>query len=275
MKCSLHGSCIGSYCRCDAAFVGLTCEEGRNALTVLNPVHGYVDQNYWNFYKYAANSENPFKIVLTHNSAANCDIYVLNSAKPTRFIYLYRNISLLTETSTLVYNPSFFTWWIGVYGATMCEYDLHIEEVSSGTSSCGTCVHGHCVDNLCLCDQNWFGPACDGTTIILTNGIKSVEYSITNGGWIYFEIDVVASSQLIVVVQETETSGLVWVYVAKETYPTLAFFEASDNFGLSTHRISMEFSLPKTLKFIIGVYGSPFILQQQVKFTLAAYYTPF
>jgi len=276
MKCSLHGSCIGSYCRCDSAYVGLTCEEGRNALTVQTPVHGYVDQNYWNFYKYNANSEIPFSVALTHTAAANCDIYVLDSAKPTRFIYLYRNVSLLADTSILINNPGFSTWWIGVYGATACDYDLHVNEVNPVTTPCGNCVHGHCVDNLCLCDKDWFGPACDGMTHLLTNGVKSMEYNISNGGWVYFEIDVNATSQLNVVLQETETAGLVWVYIAKETYPTLASFEASDStYGLSAHRISMEFSLPKTLKFIIGVYGSPFILQQQVKFTLAAFYPPF
>jgi len=277
MKCSLHGTCVGTYCRCDPNYVGVTCEEGRYSLTLKQSVHGYVAENDWNFYSYIANSDNPFQIIANHSINSNCDIYVLDGSKPTRFIYLYRNITSLPISTLVVYTPDFSTWWIGIYGTTSCEYDMFIDNYSPATSACGVCINGICnKDNVCQCNQGWIGQTCNERTNFLQNGVKSDIKEIGNGGWIYFEINVVDSSQLIVVLQEKTTAGLVWMFIAKETYPTLASYEASDNnSATSAHRISMEFTIPKSQKFIIGVYGSPFIVQQKVTFDLVAYYPPF
>jgi len=276
MKCSLHGTCVGVYCQCHGDYVGLTCEEGRNALALKQSVHGYVGENYWNYYSYIANSDNPFQVVTNHSITTNCDIYVQDGYKPSKFYYLYRNDTFLSPSTVVVYTPGFSTWWIGIYGTTNCEYNMYIDNYGTGSSGCGTCIHGRCTDNVCLCDQGWIGQTCNTPPNILQNGIKSDAKTIRNGEWNYFEIHVTNTSQLNVVLQEKTTTGLVWIFIAKETYPTLAFYEASDfNSATSAHRISMEFTIPKTQIFIIGVYGSPFILEQTVTYDLVAYYPPF
>jgi len=277
MKCSLHGNCVGVYCQCAGEYVGLTCEEGRNALSLKQNVHGYVGENYWNYYKFIANSDNPFEIVTNHSITTNCDIYVQDSYKPDIFYYLYRNDTYLSPSTVVVYTPGFTTWWIGIYGTTNCEYNMYIDNYGTIPSGCGTCVHGKCnADKVCQCDPGWIGLTCNEQSNVLQNGIKSSVKTIDNGVWNYFEIQVTNTSQLNVVLQEKTTTGLVWMFIAKETYPSLAFYEASDfNSATSAHRISIEFSIPKTQIFVIGVYGSPFIVEQIVTYDLVAFYPPF
>jgi len=271
MNCSLHGSCVGAICHCNPSFTGLSCEED---LTPLNTsaVHGYVSQNFWNFYKFTANSENPFKVRLTQKLAnSNCDLYIMSGAKPTKFIYQYTNVTLLPTTEILVSNPGMDVWWIGVYGTSDCEYDIKLE--SSIIQPCN-CANGHCVDNVCLCNEGWFGRECDVRPTVLTNAQRSANKTLANRKWEYFEMTAQNSSLFTVVLNEASTSGLVWLYLAKGTFPTLESFESTDTSLVANHRISMEFLTPRTTRFVIGVYGSPYILNE-VTYSLVAFYTPF
>jgi hypothetical protein len=275
MNCSNHGNCVGSYCICNSAYTGLTCEEGRNPLVSGISQHGYVDANYWNYYKFIANSGNGFLIRVTNPSSSNCDVYVMNNAKPTKFIYQYLNVTLLPVAELLVSNPGFDTWWIGIYGTTSCHYDIVVES-SQVVSICGSCEHGRCEGDFCVCNPGWFGAECDILPEVLSNGHRSNVQSIQNGKWKYYEISATNTSQLTVVLNEKATQGLIWLYTSKENFPTLTSHEAADSNSISsTHRISLEFIQPKSTRFVIGVYGSPFILDQNPEFSVVAFFPPF
>jgi len=276
MKCSLHGQCVGSMCTCNSDFAGLTCEESRTALSS-TPVHGYVDANYWNFYKFIANSNNPTLIKLNQVPGTNCDLFVMNGAKPTKYIYQYVNETLDNHPEILVSNPGFDVWWIGVYGSSTCEYDISLE-ASQIISICGNCGnHGRCVGDLCQCDPGYFGRDCSVQPTVLTNGIRSPTNSIGPSEWQYYAIKMQDSSQISIVVNEKTTTGLAWFYINRGDYPTLTSYEASDSSSFTgTHRLFLEWAQPKTTDYIIGVYGSPFILAtQKIDYSLVAYYTPF
>eukprot|EP01124_Arcella_intermedia_P031747 TRINITY_DN7252_c0_g3_i1.p1 TRINITY_DN7252_c0_g3~~TRINITY_DN7252_c0_g3_i1.p1 ORF type:complete len:543 (-),score=89.64 TRINITY_DN7252_c0_g3_i1:43-1671(-) len=276
MRCSLHGACIGSFCRCNTGYTGLTCEEARDALAFDKPVTGYVDANYWNFYKFNVDSNNPVDLVLTHEAGTNCDIYVLDNAKPTQFVYYYRNISESLTTDVVVPTPGFRTWWVGIYGFTQCSYTLTMKQIAPPANPCGECTHGRCVGTACLCDGGWIGKDCNVQTTALTNSIKTSPTEIINGEWKYYSIFIPNTSKLTLVLTELNTQGLAWMYVAKETYPTLSSYEVEDSDSRSSiHRLVLEFKNTQNKQYVIGVYGSPFIVQQHVQFTLVAHYTPF
>jgi hypothetical protein len=276
MNCSLHGSCIGSVCHCVSGYTGASCEEATTNLNTTSPTHGYVSLNFWNFYQYVANSDNPFLVrVAQKDATANCDVYIMNGGKPTRFIYQYTNVTLLPTTEILVQHPGLDVWWIGVYGTSNCEYDISVFP-SQVISICGNCgSHGRCNENnICVCDDGWFGIECDKKPEVLLSGQRSATIAVGNREWRYYSISFTDSSLLTVVLNEKVTSGLVWVYLAKETYPTLDAYEAGDNAVIANHRISLEFSTPKSHRIVIGVYGSPYIVTP-VSYSLVAFSTPF
>jgi len=271
MRCSLHGRCVGTYCRCQSEYTGLSCEEIRSYMTFQKVYSGFVDQNYWNFYKFAANSQNSVEVLLTHSSSNDCDLYIKSYSKPTRFIYSYRDIVFGNTSKVVVPNPEFSTWWVAVYGVTPCEYQLSLKFLNNNNCPC---VHGQCVESICKCNPGYIGQTCDQQATQLLNGVTSPTGNVTNGQWSYYQINV-TSSQLNVVLQEKTTSGMVWIYIARETSPTLtSYYAADNNSGLPTHRLSLEFVTLQTHTFIIGVYGSPFI-PRTVEFTLVAWYPPF
>jgi hypothetical protein len=275
MKCSLHGSCVGSMCNCQPDYAGLTCEESRTFLNS-TPVHGYVDANYWNFYKFVAYSNNPFLIKLQQKPNTNCDLFVMNGAKPTKFVFQYANETAYDNTEILVSNPGFDVWWVGVYGSSTCEYDISLE-ASQIISICNNCIHGVCKGDICECTPGSFGRDCSVTPTVLQNAVRSATYSITGGEWQYFTIKMQESSQISIVVNEKSTTGLIWFYVNRGDYPTLSSYESSDsNSFVETHRLFLEYSQPKSADYVIGIYGSPFILSGQlIEYSLVAFYTPF
>jgi len=274
MNCSLHGSCIGSSCHCNASYTGLSCEEAVNSLASLSSTHGYVTANNWNFYKYIANSENPFRVRLTQKEAtSNCDLYILSGAKPTRFVYEYANETLNHVTEILVSRPGNALWWIGIYGSSSCEYDILITQESQA-NGCGNCVQGTCVNNVCNCNPGWFGEDCSIKPEVLNNAVRTAIKPIQNPDWHYYVINVNHTSLLSIVLSEQTTTGQVWLYLSKENFPTLYNYEASNLASVANHRLLIEFLEPKSLEFVIGIYGSPWIVTS-VQYSLVAFFTPF
>jgi len=274
MNCSLHGSCIGSTCHCSPNFIGLLCEEAVNNLNT-TAVHGYVGANYWNYYKYSSNSENPFIVMLKEKDQSNnCDMYILSGAKPTKFIYQFANETLSHETEISVPHPGNTIWWIGIYGTTSCEYDIMVKMETQDIHVCNNCEHGVCRDGVCLCDSGWFGIECNVMPQVLNNSQRIPLQTILNNEWHYYLISVRNSSLLTIELSEKSTSGEVWLYLAKENFPTVNLYEASNNAPVKNHRITVEFMEPKTLRFIIGAYGSPYAINS-IQYSLVAYFTPF
>jgi len=272
MNCSLHGSCIGSTCHCNSDFIGLTCEEAVNSLTSTS-IHGYVGANYWNFYKYNANSDNPFLVQLTEKGVSSkCDLYILSGTKPTKFMYTYANETEQSVTEILVSHPLNQIWWIGIYGFSSCEYDILV--IQETHTVCGNCGHGVCLNEACKCNEGWFGVECNVMPQALINGQRTAVDSVTMNNWKYYTLHLNHTSLLAIVLSEQSTIGQLWLYIAKEIYPTLDSYEVGNIAPVATHRISLEFFEPKTIQYVIGVYGSPFATTA-IQYTLAAYATPF
>jgi len=276
MKCSEHGNCVGNSCKCSSDYNGLSCENKRDVLKSNQFVSGYVDENYWNWYRYTSGSMNPFVITLNNTADTNCDLYVKDNAKPSRFIYSYRNMSTDSVSTIVVYEPGFSVWNIGVFGQTSCRYGLIVNDVTA-SSVCVDCVNGVCTeDGRCVCNSGWSGPNCKTSTNKIQSGVTTAENSLTNGAWAYYEIQTTNTSQLVVVLREKQgKAGMLWLHVASERAPTLTDFDKQDAIATSVHRINMEFTIPASRRFFIGVYGTPFILNDSVKFDLVAWEAPF
>jgi len=60
MKCSNHGTCLGVRCSCRSGYSGLACGTQLAYLENNVAVTGYVDENYWNYYKFLPDSMKSF-----------------------------------------------------------------------------------------------------------------------------------------------------------------------------------------------------------------------
>jgi len=278
MKCSLHGACVGTRCQCNRTYSGTSCEDRTENVDINATYVGYVDSNYWNYFRYNSNSMTPFVVKLISYNSSDCDIYVRYNSKPTRWNFVFRNISALPNTELVVHDPGQRLWYIGIFGATSCNYSV----VISTRTNCTACVNGVCVAGLCQCNPGFAGEDCSTSTktanATLVKGIPAGKAKVMNGKWMYYEFPVVNASQLVVVVRETSTQGMVWLYISQGRFPDNGVFESIDVTGDTNMRsIILEYFTPKTSTFYVGVYGSPFIVgtTTEVEYDIVAWYTPF
>jgi len=158
-------------------------------------------------------------------------------------------------------------------GKASCEYDIKI--IQEGIISiCGSCKHGVCVGDLCQCDPGWFGMECDIMPTVLSNAQRTDIKPIGNSQWHYYVLAANHTSLLSIILSEAASTGEVWLYLSKENYPTLNSNEASNTAPVQNHRMALEFIQPKTIRFVIGVYGSPYVVTT-VQYSLVAFCTPF
>jgi len=200
-------------------------------------------------------------------------VYILSGAKPTQFVYQYSNETFNSVSEIKVSRPGNALWWIGIYGSSSCEYDILIIQETE-VNVCGNCVHGSCINNVCACNPGWFGEGCSIMPQVINNAQRTPLHNIQNNQWNYYVINLTNSSFLSIVLSEQTTSGQIWLYVSKENFPTLDNYEVSNVASVANHRLSIEFLEPKTVRIVIGAYGSPWLINS-IQYSLVAFFTPF
>jgi hypothetical protein len=275
-RCSKHGTCQNSVCTCNQGFSGRACETKTSALNKNEVVQGFVNENSWNFYRFQSNSANSFIIQLNQTQAnMDCDIYVQRDRNPTLLDFVYNDLTTGNVAHLRVDDAGSATWYIGIFGYSACEYTMQVFDSVSCPGGCGT--HGTCNSNgRCICNNGWVGANCETQSGTFVNGNTLIGQRVAPGEWKYYSIVVQRTSQLNVIVKETESTGLLWVFVSAGQYPTLSSHEEdSTDTATSIHRISLEFTTPRSdTQYFVGVYGSPFSLRD-TEFSISIYYAPF
>jgi hypothetical protein len=84
-----------------------------------------VDDNSWNYYTVQATTNNDIVLQFSTSSSTpsgDCDVYVKRGQNPTRTSFDYRDIGFGRTFNLTIDDPADYTWYIGVYGYTKCEY---------------------------------------------------------------------------------------------------------------------------------------------------------
>jgi hypothetical protein len=205
---------------------------------------------------------NNLVVYVTQTSdTGDCDLYVASNTKPTRFRYQFLDISTRKYSTVTIVNPQGTTWYIGVFGFQSCEYVLSVHE--SVKCTCSSSSTGHCESDspTCICNDGWAGTACDIAVVEVMSGVATKNNAIQLDQWLYYKMEVQHSSAFALTLNEHNTTGVIWVFLSHNQFPTFSDYEYSDKNELShIHQISGYHKQgPQTGEIYIGVYGSPYI----------------
>jgi len=269
-KCSNRGTCSSLTCSCPLKYSGDYCQT-RNA--PLNPDEvdtGYVEYNSWNYFTYRSNSDNNLVVYINQTEAGDCDLYVRAGSNPTRFLYDFQDIGTKQFFSLSINDPGNTDWHIGIYGWSKCSYSIWVDEISSCPENCNN--NGVCTNGVCVCNSGYSGDSCNSQSSLLSSGQALTNQATSYNTWAYYSINVANTSSLHIIVRETSSSGLLWVYVGK-TVPTLRSYLSSDTSNSNTHIITFTFDFDVSDTFQIGVYGNPYSQEESsVPFTIVAWF---
>jgi hypothetical protein len=273
-NCSYHGSCQNAFCNCTRDYTGTFCETMVPALSNGQIGSGYVSDNSWNYFHYNAFSSNNLLVQMNQTSGGDCDLYVRTDSNPDRFNYNYRDISFKPNVTLIIPDPSDRTWYIGVYGYRACAFVISVLDTSQCPNQCSG--HGACISGGCQCYAGWSGDDCSDTLNQITAG-QQITGQITSNQWVYYSLSATTSS-VTVSLRENGSTGMVWLYIAEDTHPTLTIFDASDTQSNNVYHnvhVNPE-DTDDTSSWFIGVYGSPYLQQGRTySFTVSAWATPF
>lgn len=284
-----HGTCntATNVCECKTGFSGPSCNQMTTDLVVgtgsvvATPVSGSVSPSEWNYYSVTPRTSSPMTIRVTHSQGEDCDVYVQRGRNPSRFDFLYRDITYTTDTQIVVSNPLEATYHIGVLGFTSCNYQVSasIAAANSCPQQCtrngGTCQG---TSQVCVCPANKAGEFCESSLTAIRSG-ETITGSVGKNQWAYFKYSGPASAFSIVLHEDTpsNSAGVLWLYSSILQSPTLTSFDWQDtSTNTKTHRINVEIHQHVTsAHYYIGVYGSPYAINAVNSFRLTTWAAPF
>jgi len=121
-----------------------------------------------------------------------------------------------------------------------------------------------------MCDDGWTGADCSYPLIELDESSHAVNYTLHYNDWIYFKVPHLTSEFVVVIKESGE--GLVWVYSKKGEIPVLG-----DNWAYTDHSIHIVDLInhltltTRAADYYIGVYGSPWIINEPATFQIASH----
>eukprot|EP01087_Luapelamoeba_hula_P011512 TRINITY_DN313_c0_g1_i1.p1 TRINITY_DN313_c0_g1~~TRINITY_DN313_c0_g1_i1.p1 ORF type:complete len:607 (-),score=68.39 TRINITY_DN313_c0_g1_i1:75-1829(-) len=258
--CSKHGNCNArGGCTCHIGYTGVYCETKTAALTNNELATGMVADNSWNFYHIQPNSIAALVVSMTQvKKNEDCDLYVRRGQNPTLLDFDARNVSIGSNSTVRIDDGQFDTWYIGIFGFTLCEYTL-VVGVSEQCPPCG--AHGHCDTAVgeCICNTGWTGTYCNYFVSTITNFTTVHSGDNMRGEWKYYQVNLAAGTLFTAHLLETRTEGYFWLFVSDKQPPTLTDYNAdwTDKESNTDHH-AVTFTVPNSGMYYIGIYGSPF-----------------
>jgi len=284
-RCSLRGFCRGTACSCSSGFSGDYCETQTAPMQLGRAYTGYVESFAWNYFTFRALSSNPIRISVSPGEIrdGDCDLYVRKDERPTIFQYDYKDNTLQSDSVLDITNPADRNWHIGVYGYRRCDFHINITSISDS----GRCRNGGVSTGsggTCNCPAGWGGDLCE-VRVLPLNPSSSYTGTVTSGAFVYYNFSVPETpTDLVVYLQETtpNSKGHVWIYLNQDYIPTVrdhSFEDIDTNTNYHMLKITRA-QLPQRRtgrqNFIIGVYGTPYLLQgASAGYRLAAWAAPF
>lgn len=285
-RCSMRGFCRGTVCSCQAGYTGEYCETQTAPMTLGTAYHGYVESFAWNYYTMRASTSNTVRLNAVHNLLADgdCDLYVRKDQRPTIFAYDYKDNSLSTNSTVDIDTPGDHVWHIGMYGYRRCDYRITAALINDA----GNCQHGGRPNpqGSCICPPGYGGDLCQYTVLNLPLTGQPPTGVVRSGEFVYYNVSLPETpSDFIVYVKETRENsvGEVWVYLSQEFIPTIrehAFSDIDTNTAYHMIHVTRD-KLPQRRagpqNFIIGVYGSPYIIGATTtsSYQITAWASPF
>ncbi len=93
---------------------------------------------------------------------------------------------------------------------------------------------------------------------------------VGRSGWSYYQLNAVNSSFLSVGIQETFTTGYLWLFAMRGTAPDLHNYDyAEQDTNSKYHHIHAPFSDPQSDTWIIGVTANPFAANAPIYYSIA------
>ena len=260
---SSHGACRadGITCECTVRFTGEGCETMVTSLPFSTGMTGYVSANSWNYYHFTASSSGAVLVnVVQDDPSMDCDLYVRYLLEPTNVLYDFRDNSFSSDMTIEIPEPETAEYFIGVFGYQQCSYTLTTSMSQNCPQNCeehGTCHTG----GRCECDEGWAGEDCSAPIKGLTPGNPWPKRNIGAGEWHYYSFDAVQGYEVVVVLRETTLGheGSVWLYQARDGYPSLSYSDNSDTSNVAVH--SIRFTPLSDMTVYLGVYGSPVAIE--------------
>lgn len=219
---------------------------------------------------------------MNNPAGQDCDLYVQRNRNPSRFDFLYRDISYKQNVKLVIPNPLDANWKIGIMGYSTCNYNI-TAYTSEGPSTCpaectangGRCPTG---SSQCICPEDKGGPTCSVPIIPIVSG-QTISGNIAPNQWNYYRFSGPASAFSIVLHEDTPGSraGVLWLYAAVLQAPQLTNYDWADtSTGTNTHRINVEIGqLIPQAHYYIGVFGSPFAVNSQNPYKITTWAAPF
>ena len=286
-RCSMRGFCRGTVCSCQPGYTGDYCEAQTAPMSLGTRYHGFVEFFSWNYYTFRSSTANSIRISMTPGAIADgdCDLYVRKDERPTIFRYDYKDTSLSTNATLDIATPGDHTWHIGVHGYRRCDYQITLGTITDS----GNCQHGGQPSGAgsCICPPGYGGDLCEITVrpLALTN-TQGVSGNVRSGEFVYYNVSIpYTPTDFIVYVKETKENSLgeIWVYLNQQFVPTIrehAFSDIDTNTRYHMIHVTRQ-QLPQRKvgpqNFIIGVYGSPYIVGATTtsSYRLTAWASPF
>lgn len=247
----------------------------KNELPIGTKDNGYVDVGYWNyFYFSAATSADAFVNVYYHDSQKeDCDLYILRNDKPTLSNFDFRDFTFRNNKTIYIEDVDPEAQYnIGVFGYMPCTYTLKWGLTTRCPSDCHN--HGACDNGHCLCDDGYGGDDCSDRTGVLQNG-QMIASAVSTNIWKYYTFEVEADYDVTILMKEVNSTGYVWLYESRETYPDQVEYENADmETNSQVHSIVYAPEVAGTT--YIGISASPLAPNSQVLgFDLEAYQATF
>jgi len=202
-------------------------------------------------------------------------MYIRQNIDPTRINYQYADLGISSEFDITIQNPGDEDWHIGIYGWNTCSYHITadvIEECQCTSESHGTCSGS----NQCICDLHYAGELCTIPVTTINNGHVLSEQYVEPQQWTYYSF-VSDSSIVTITMEETSTSGDLFLAVSLSGYPTGENFDYYDVEERDYHEVQMSWQTENIQRvYFIGVLTSTSsVATDPVEFSITAYGTPF
>jgi len=267
-QCSNHGTCTAGVCVCSHA-TGAYCQYLDHTM-YSGTYGGYVGQTYWNYF--IVNMYSIQNWVITMTDTADVDIYYSLTNYPTLTNYTGYNVGTSrTSVLTLPSNGN-SNIYFGVYGYAAGNYTISLsldDSCPSGCSGRGTCNFAKC-----YCNPGYAGADCSLTATLLPNGVAVSSSLAQNNAWKFYYFTISSpSSFLSIDLQESSSSGFLWLYFSFSYSPSATSYYYSDQSQLANHYYHGTPSINNT--YVVGVYSNNYGNAWPINYTLSAWASPF